>query len=109
MSFILLSCSDYNIIFKSMFSISSLKDKLASFMSLPMDKVTDSLVNDYMNEYCNFCGNLKILQFNFKSDVGISIPLISSGFEAFILELVKEIQSIFIGKYKNQLLILFVH
>ena len=53
MSFILLSCSDYNIIFKSMFSISALKDKLSQFMSLPLDKVSNSLVNDYMNEYCN--------------------------------------------------------
>ena len=69
MSFILLSCSDYNIIFKSMFSISALKDKLSEFMSLPLDKVSDSLVNDYMNEYCNlFAGNLKkILQFKPKS------------------------------------------
>ena len=103
MSFILLSCSDYNIIFKSMFSISALKDKLSEFMSLPLDKVSDSLVNDYMNEYCNlFAGNLKkILQFNFKSDVGISIPLISSGFEAFYFGISKRNTIYFYWKIKE--------
>jgi hypothetical protein len=104
MSFILLSCSDYNIIFKSMFSITSLKGKLSQFMSLPLDKVSDSLVNDYMNEYCNlFAGNLKkILQFNFKSDVGISIPLISSGFEAFYFGISKRNTIYFYWKVKEE-------
>jgi len=103
MSFILLSCSDYNIIFKSMFSISALKDKLSQFMSLPLDKVSNSLVNDYMNEYCNlFAGNLKkILQYNFKSDVGISIPLISSGFEAFYFGISKRNTIYFYWKIKE--------
>ena len=104
MSFILLSCSDYNIIFKSMFSISALKDKLSQFMSLPLDKVSNSLVNDYMNEYCNlFAGNLKkILQYNFKSDVGISIPLISSGFEAFYFGISKRNTIYFYWKIKEE-------
>ena len=104
MSFILLSCSDYNIIFKSMFSISALKGKLSQFMSLPLDKVSNSLVNDYMNEYCNlFAGNLKkILQYNFKSDVGISIPLISSGFEAFYFGISKRNTIYFYWKIKEE-------
>jgi hypothetical protein len=57
-----------------------------------------------MNEYCNlFAGNLKkILQFNFKSDVGISIPLISSGFEAFYFGISKRNTIYFYWKVKEE-------
>ena len=82
LSLILVSCIDVRISFKVFFQVSDVKRLIFKSMKSKMADISDDLVFDFMNEYCNLTAGL-IQQSLSKQDIkaGISLPMVSRGFD----------------------------
>lgn len=83
MSFILLSGTSFNINYRCFFNPNDFKEDVGKNIGLDKEEVTEELVQDFMSEYCNLvAGSLKnILSTSIGEKMGISIPIVTNGFE----------------------------
>lgn len=105
MSFILLSSKTFNIIFRCFFDNSKLMAKAAEVVGMKVEDSNSKLVQDFMNEFCNLvAGSMKsMLLNNFKDDtIGISIPIVVSGFESLYFGVDKKDTNYFFWSHENE-------
>ncbi|MFZ8934241.1 MAG: chemotaxis protein CheX [Bacteriovoracaceae bacterium] len=83
MSFILISGESFNIIFRVFFNSSQFGKYVSKNIGVEEEDVTEELIRDFMNEYCNLvAGSLKsLISDQLNESLGISIPIVTSGFE----------------------------
>lgn len=104
MSFILLSSKTFNIIFRCFFDNSRLLKKAAEVVGMETEDADAKLVQDFMNEFCNLvAGSMKsMLLNNYKNEtIGISIPIVVSGFESLYFGVHKKDTNYFYWSHEN--------
>jgi len=104
MSFILISGESFNIIFRIFFNVSQFGKYVGRNIGVEENEVTDELIRDFMNEYCNLvAGSLKnIISEQLSEALGISIPIVTSGFEYLYFGLKKPATHYFFWKFTGE-------
>lgn len=81
MSMILVSGNTSRITFKIHFNLNSARELAANMLNKPIESIQKSECFDYMKELCNLtAGYIKQQYENNKFDTGISLPLVTRGF-----------------------------
>ncbi len=85
MSFILISGESFNMIFRIFFNSSDFIKSVAESIDMEESEVNDQLIRDFMNEYCNLVAGALKANISEASNqaVGISIPIVTNGFEVW--------------------------
>lgn len=85
MAIILVSGDDLQITLKACFYTDEIQQVVSKVHGTKEEEVKSSLINDFMQEYCNLvAGKIKHLFVSSSISVGISLPFITRGFDQII-------------------------
>ncbi len=82
MTLILVAGESLRVTFKAHFSTTAAQQLAQKSLNTDADVISSAQVKDFMKEYCNMtAGNLKNAFLNSQIEVGISLPLLTRGFD----------------------------